>query len=780
MSHKPAPTRAHRLLQRLPPIRALAWRLAIVTVVVATFALVYLDRFVHDRFQSHQFEAPARVLGAPLTLRPGTGQSLDEILWWLERLGYQPVSGVVSPGEYRQSEQQVVIHTRGYPFHDGPEPARELVLEVGSGTLTRLYSRDGQSPPSARLEPPVLGQIDTQFAEDRVLVTLDQVPPELLAGLIAVEDRQFFQHAGVSFRAIARALWVNIQAGEVRQGGSTLTQQLVKNLFLSPAQSLTRKGAEAVMAMLLERRADKQEILEAYINEVFVAQDGQRAIHGFGLAARHFFGRPISELSVAQQATLIGLLRGPSYYSPTRHPERAIARRNLVLTVMRDEGIISGTVWAQSIREPLGLSPGNYTGPYAHALDLVRRQLRVWLSNRELRRDNLRLHTTINIRAQQRAQTVLRTRLERLEAQYGLEQGTLQGALVAADTKTGQVLAVSGGRSQQVGGFNRAIDAFRPVGSTLKPVIYLTALEAGMHWWSPVLDEPVTVAGRDGSEWRPANFSGESHGSVPMWAALAGSYNQAAARTGMQLGLGRFLDRVESLGYRGALPAVPAALLGSVEMSPYQLAGLFQPMLAEGQRRPLMSLAAVTLDDGSLIARFDTRGTQVIDPVSAQSLLGGLRLVGTSGTAASASARLGDALQPAGKTGTSDGQRDSWFVGSAGATMAAVWVGADDNRELPFTGSTAALPIWTDWMAELAQPLPERRELHPNLDWVSWDGPRETPGLIRLGLCGRYQAPVPRPIAADLAGSVCGGQPARESPPDSAGATWLQRLLGAD
>ncbi len=748
-------------------------KLGIVALVLMIALVVYLDFYVRDRFDQHQWFIPAKVYGAPLELRAGGELEFNEVLWWLDRMGYRPAPEVTGPGDYRVGANDIQLFTRPYDFWDGRENARELKLHFNRERLARLQDRNGDAVVSARLAPPSLGNISPVHAEDRVLERLADVPPTLVAGLVAVEDRRFFQHRGISLVGISRALMANLRSGRVAQGGSTLTQQLVKNMFLTPDRSLWRKGIEAIMAVLLELHVDKETILEAYINEVFVAQDGQRSIHGFGLAAQHFYGRPLNELSVSQQAMLIGLLRGPSFYSPTRNPQRAMARRNVVLDVMAERGVISATQLEQAKREGLRLNPSADQGPNDAALSLVRRQLRLWYPNDVLQRDGLNIHTTIDIFAQEVAQREMTATIATLEQQYNLPANQLQGAMVLVDRDSGDVRAVVGGRDNVRGGYNRALDARRPVGSLLKPALYLAALENGQHWLSMVDDSPVVVAGRDGSEWRPTNFDRESYGEVPMWEAMANSYNQAAARTGMQVGLGEVLDSIERLGYTRELPVVPSVILGAVDMSPYDVAQIYQPLFAGGALSPLKTIVAVTDRDDQVLNQFSVRRQQVVEPPHAQALHSALTLSVRAGTGQYAYHAMAPELRPAGKTGTSGNQRDSWFAGEAGNLMGVAWLGTDDNQSLPLTGSTGALRLWTQVLDQLAHPTLEPDVLHSSLSWVSWQ-PQE-PDRLWLGDCQPLRLAMPAQEAHDLTQRQCSGDPGEaNTEPESSRWDWIR------
>lgn len=768
---------------RWTSFRSLILKLGIVGVVVATAGIVYLDIYVRERFAQYVWSVPAKVYGAPLALYQGSGQRHEEVVWWLQRMGYRSASEIRGPGEFKVvSAARIDVFTRAYAFWDEPEHARELSLHFANGVLARLTTPDQRPVLSARLAPPLIGSVVPAQAEDRVLAQLASMPPTLVAGLVAVEDRRFFQHHGISPTAIARALVANVRSGRVEQGGSTITQQLVKNMFLTADQTLVRKGIEAIMAVLLELHVDKETILETYMNQVFIAQDGQRAIHGFGLAAQYFYGRPLEELSLNQQATLIGILRGPSYYSPLRNPERAIARRNVILDVMAEQRIITDTQRRAAQAEPLGLNAGTGEGAYAAALDLVRRQLRLWYPDEVLNREGLHIHTSIDIYAQDVAQRQMTDSLRAMERLHRLPDNTLQGALVLVHRDSGDVRAVVGARTSVSGGFNRALDARRPVGSLLKPAVYLAVLEKGQHWLTPVDDSPVVVAARDGSEWRPTNFDEISHGVVPMWEALTNSYNQAAARVGMETGLGDVLRSIERLGYNGRLPVVPSVILGAVDMTPYEVTQLYQPMLADGFRAPLKAITAVTTAEQEVLSQFTVRTQQVIAPPDAQALQSALRLSVQEGTGRYAGRVLAPALRPAGKTGTSDAQRDSWFAGEAGELLAVAWVGNDQNEPLPITGSTGALRVWTHTMEQLAAASVHQKPLHSALRYISWTA--EQPDRYWLGDCQPLTVAVPQAVAVAQAERACPGF-AAELPAERedsngtprGGWRWLERIF---
>ena len=475
----------------------------------------------------------------------------------------------------------------------------------------RLVSlSDGTRPIAlARLDPAEIAQIYPAHREDRILVSLEEVPPLLVGGLLAVEDRDFFSHHGISPRGIARAMLANLRAGAAVQGGSTLTQQLAKNFFLTPKRSLSRKFNEALLALLLEARYEKPDILEAYLNEVFLGQRGRRAIHGFGLAAWYYYRRPLKELRIEELALLIGLVKGPSYYNPYRHPERARGRRNTVLDLMVKQAVIKRAEGERARARPLGVSPpsGSSRSSYPAFVDLVRRQLRRDYDAESLRSEGLRIFTTFDPMVQASAEAALSEEVARLEAVSGAgDSAPLQGALAVTATGTGEVLALVGSRNPSDFGFNRALDAVRPIGSLAKPAVYLAALAHPDRYTlaSRVSDAPVRVADEAGGDWVPRNYDGRSHGRVPLYEALAKSYNQATVRVGMDVGVDEVARYLHRLGVRRRLGAYPAMMLGAFDLSPVEVAQMYHTLASGGFRVPLRAIREVTDARGRKLSRY--------------------------------------------------------------------------------------------------------------------------------------------------------------------------------
>ncbi|MGD9659894.1 MAG: penicillin-binding protein 1B [Porticoccaceae bacterium] len=685
-------------------LRRLALWLLFWAVVGGAIAVVVLDSIVRAKFEGAKWALPAHVYGRALDLYAGQSLSPGRLRWELDQLGYRAVASVSSPGQYRVSGAQVELYTRPFEFWDGYESAKQLSISFSGNSIQSLRGQQ-ETLDVVRLEPMMIGGIYPDHQEDRVLVTLAELPPYLVDGLLAVEDQNFYRHFGISPTGIARALLSNIVAGSTVQGGSTITQQLVKNFYLSQERSLVRKGIEAVMAIMLEIHYSKEAILETYLNEVFLGQSGKRAIHGFGLASRHYFRQPISELEVHKAALLIGMVKGASYYDPWRNPERAKSRRNLVLDVMAQEGVISEAEAGSAKAKPLevAVKPGTSTNPYPAYLQLVREQLSRDYREEDLKSAGLRIFTHFDPQVQHQMEASISAVVDNLEKGYRIPSGALETAAVMVRIGTADVLALAGGRKPGYAGYNRAVDARRQVGSTIKPAVYLTALERSRQYTLATLidDAPVSVKSSNGTLWQPQNYEKHSNGMVPLFRALGNSLNQATARLGMQLGLPNVTETIRRLGYEGAMDEYPSMLLGSMQMSPMEVASIFHTIAAEGFYTPLRTISAVYTADNQPLKRYPFQTEQRFSPQVMHLLQYGLQVVMREGTGRGAYRRLPENLVVAGKTGTTNDQRDSWFSGFSDEYVGVVWLGRDDNGKMPLTGASGSLQIWADIMAGL-------------------------------------------------------------------------------
>ena len=690
--------------------------------MAAMFGLAYvawLDLDVRTKFEGKRWSLPARIYARPLELYVGARLEPSDFERELSLAGYHRSDAPRRPGSYHRDGRRFRVLAREFHFWDRSEAPR--TVEVGFEG-DRVASLHGGTQPIAlaRFDPAEIARIYPAHREDRILVSLGNVPRLLVDGLLAVEDRGFFSHYGLSPRGIARAALANLRAGEVVHGGSTLTQQLAKNFFLTPQRNLARKLNEAVIALLLEARYEKSEILEAYLNEVFLGQQGRRAIHGFGLAARYYFRRPLGELQSEELALLIGLVKGPSYYNPRRHPERARARRDTVLAVMVEQGVLSPAEGEAARGRPLGVTSASGASPssYPAFVDLVRRQLRHDYDPESLRSEGLRIFTTLDPRVQASAESALSEEIARLEKARGRGEAQLQGAIAVTATGTGEVLAVVGSRDPDDPGFNRALDAMRPIGSLAKPAVYLAALSHPDRYTlaSPVSDAPVRVTDEEGKDWIPRNYDGRSHGRVPLYEALARSYNQATVRIGMDIGIDEVADSLHRLGVGRRIGVYPAMMLGAFDLSPIEVAQMYHTLASGGFQVPLRTIREVTDARGGKLSRYGVAVSRGVAPEINFLVVNALEAVMREGTGRHASRRLPAGFVSAGKTGTTDDLRDSWFAGFGGDRLAVVWLGHDDNTPAGLTGASGALPVWTELMRRIEaaslDPLPP-----PGIEW---------------------------------------------------------------
>jgi penicillin-binding protein 1B len=537
---------------------------------------------------------------------------------------------------------------------------------------------------------------------------------------------------------------------------------LVKNFYLTNERSITRKLTEAMMAVLLEVHYSKQEILEAYLNEVFVGQDGQRAVHGFGLASQYFFSQPLSELKLHQVALLVGLVKGPSYYNPRRNPERALERRNLVLDLLEQQGVATAEVVAAAKKMPLGVTK---TGSLADSsfpgfLDLVKRQLREDYRDEDLTEEGLRIFTSFDPILQMKSESAMSETFKRLSGRKGVDD--VEAAMVVTNPETGEVQALIGSRKAGYAGFNRAIDAVRPIGSLVKPAIYLTALEQPNKYTltSWVADEPFQVKGADGQIWKPQNFDHKAHGNIFLYQGLAHSYNLSSAKIGLELGVPNVFKTIAKLGVEADWPAYPSMLLGAGALSPMQVATMYQTIANGGFNTPMRGIRSVLTAEGEPLKRYPFQIQQRFDPGSIYLLQNAMQRVMREGTGRSVYNVLPGSLNLAGKSGTTNDSRDSWFAGFSQDLLAVVWLGRDDNGKTPFTGATGALQVWTSFMRK-ADPLPLDMAQPDNVvqAWVNAaTGEGSDPGCPNAVQMPYIRGSEPAP------GAACGGPaaPAQE------------------
>ena len=683
-------------------------RLAVIIAVGLLGYTAYLDIQIRKQFEGQKWALPAHVYTRPMELY--LGQAIDRklILDELEELGYR-ATDASQVGEYQFTESRLIIFQRAFRFWDGLRQAQKLTVDLINGRVERIQV-DAVDTEIVRLEPRLFGSVSPLSHEDRTLLKLEDTPQQLIDALIAVEDRQYYSHFGVNPLGIARALVRNVSAGRVVQGGSTLTQQLVKNYYLNSDQTLSRKITEAIMSVLLEIHYSKQEILQAYLNDINISQAGNRAIHGFALGSQHFYGRPLQELDLSELALLAGIIKGPSYYNPIRNPERAIQRRNVVLKTMLEVGYIDQAMYQESVGKQLTTSRhASQAAPlsYPAFLGFLRRDLQNDYQQEDLLNDGLQIHTTLNPRIQSTLEGAVESQLTQIEKSRNLVSGTLQIAAAVIRTDNGEVAALVGDRKARFSGYNRALDSRRPVGSLLKPFVFLAALEQPGEYSlaTTVHDKAITVTQKGSPDWTPQNYDGVSHGDVMLVDALSKSYNLATVNTGMEIGVDQVAKTIRRVGVNTQISEFPSLLLGAVPMTVLDVSQLYLTLASGGFKTPVKGIRSVLSNEHEPLARYPLSVEQVVQPQFNSLINYALQEVIRSGTGRVVLRGFDYDYGLAGKTGTTDDYRDSWFAGFSGNYLTVVWVGRDDNQPTGLTGASGAAKVW----AKIMQNIPMRR-----------------------------------------------------------------------
>ena len=668
--------------------------------------MMQLSDEITTSFEGKRWAVPARVYSRSMELYSGAPVSMERLVSELKYLGYRKVSKPDSTGTWAMNGGRLLLRSRPFTFWDGKESERALDIRVAGGKIKSVMNHTtGKEIDLVRLEPLEIGSIYPRDNEDRVILTPDDIPEMLKKTLITIEDRSYYDHFGIDPRGITRAAVSTLVKGR-RQGGSTITQQLVKNYFLTPRRDLKRKSKEALMAIILDAKYDKEDILAAYANEIYLGQDGNREIHGFGLASEFFFGVPLAELEIHQIALMVGLIKAPSAYNPRRNPENALKRRNLVLDVLTEQGVISEGSAAVAKEKSLGVVKKKSTGQggrYPAFMDLVKRQLRRDYQPEDLTSEGLRIFTTMDPWVQKTAENNVLKRLQKLEKQKGLPRGKLEVAAIIATPQDGEVLAVIGGRKAGYAGFNRALDATRQIGSLVKPAVYLTALQYPDRYAlsTPLDDSKVVLHNRGSKSWSPSNYDHKDHGDVPLELALAKSYNQATVRLGMDIGVDRVVNTLHALGMSSEPDPLPSLLLGAVNMTPLEVTQIYQTIASGGYRSPLRAIREVMGPEDKALKRYPLTIKRTVPSGPVYLLSRAMQSVVTRGTSRYLLNALPKSLNLAGKTGTTDNLRDSWFAGFSSDYVTVVWVGRDDNKPAGLSGSSGALRVWADMMKPL-------------------------------------------------------------------------------
>mgnify|MGYP003950254533 FL=1 len=674
----------------------------IIFLIISIAYVSILDSKVVNKLDGVLWTVPAKVYARPLELAEGGKINVDVLKKELEILSYELTKGIPdTPGEFSQSQQSVNIFIRGF----GSQEPGLYRLKIENDKIDSIKRKDGISIDLIQLEPLSIGGMFPSHLQDRILLNFSQVPKDLEEMILVVEDRNFYSHKGISLKSIMRAFIKNTKALGIEEGGSTITQQLAKSLFFSPEQTIRRKIKEAIAALLIEMHYSKQEILLAYINDVFIAQSGRRAIHGFGLASQFFFGTDLKNLSLDQKALLVGMLKGPSLYSPINNPDRAKTRRDLVLSLIKNDSLITEEEYLDLKGKSLKVIPPSFKSlsKYPAFNDIVILDLRKNFDDSDLRTKGLKIITNLDPVVQDYLEESIKDTKLKLKRKYGSQLNGLEGAGIVIDSFSGEVVAAIGSTKPNNYGFNRAINAVRPIGSLIKPFIYLSALQHYTKYnLSTLLDDSKLSVSLPGSKlWEPNNFDKKFHGNVPLHVALSESYNVATTRLGMDLGYSVVQETFTKLGIEKKIPKYPSIFVGSFEMTPLEAIQAYQTIASEGFYSPLNSIRTVESSGDVLSLSYPYKVEQRFRPEPIYLLKFVLKQTFISGTARGFSSRVIEKWKTGGKTGTSDDQRDSWFVGYAGNYLMVVWLGFDDNRKSPLTGRTGALQVWKNFMSRL-------------------------------------------------------------------------------
>jgi len=682
-------------------------------------------------FEGRLWTLPARVYSAPLRLTPGRAVDATALVSRLARCGYAQVETSPSaPGQYRRRPSAIDLFVRGFTGGKRPVAARHVVLNFDHESIASINDERGRPVASIELEPELLSLVFGRQQQERMIIPLAEAPKVLVNAVLAAEDARFYRHAGIDPFAVLRAAFTNVKSGRIVQGGSTITQQTVKNLYLSQERTWWRKIREALMSVILDSRYSKDRILEVYLNAVYLGQRGSVSICGVQAASRYFFGRNVSDLSLAEAATLAGLIRNPGGYNPFTHPDRAVERRNAVLDAMLDLGFADKAAVVRAKAEPLRVASGGAGFAQApYVVDFVRSQLAELYSDRVLAENGLEIYTTIDTLVQASAEEALERGLGRLEADVPFirrqkSRRRLQGCVIVTDPRSGAILALVGGRDYQDSQFNRATQAHRQPGSCFKPFVYLAAFQAAMAGKdggltpASILDDSPFELVSGGRTWRPANYDGMFQGPLSARAALEESRNVPTARAAQSVGISHVIATAKACGFTENFAPLPSLALGAQEVTPLELATAYGTLATLGINVPARILDDVEVRDGRKLEKRVREARGAVVPVAAYLVDDVLRGVLIRGTAASASA-LGFRGDAAGKTGTTDDTRDAWFVGFTPEILALVWVGYDDNAKTGLTGAAGALPIWVDLM------------MHAQHRWAGSTFP-EPPGVLRV------------------------------------------------
>ena len=682
-------------------------KLFIVFVVLIAIYGVYLDQKIRSRIDGKVWQLPAAVYGRMVNLEPDMSISKNEMVKLLQATQYRQVTKMTRPGEFTVQAKSIEMIRRPFDFPDSKEGQVRARLTFDGDRLETIENMDNNRQFGFfRLDPRLITMLSSANGEQRLFVARNGFPDLLVDTLLATEDRHFYEHDGISLYSIGRAVLANLTAGRTVQGASTLTQQLVKNLFLSSERSYWRKANEAYMAVLMDARYSKDRILELYMNEVYLGQSGDNEIRGFPLASLYYFGRPVEELSLDQQALLVGMVKGASIYNPWRNPKLALERRNLVLRLLQQQQVIDQELYDMLSARPLGVQPrGGVISPQPAFMQMVRQELQSKLGDKVKDLSGVKIFTTFDSVAQDAAEKAAVEGIPVLKKQRKLSD--LETAMVVVDRNTGEVRAMVGGAEPQFAGYNRAMQARRSIGSLAKPATYLTALsqpnQYRLNTW--IADAPISLRQPNGQVWSPQNDDKQFSGQVMLVDALTRSMNVPTVNLGMALGLPAITDTWQKLGVpKDQLHPVPAMILGALNLTPIEVAQAFQTIASGGNRAQLSALRSVIAEDGSVLYQSFPQAERAVPAQAAYMTLWTMQQVVQRGTGRQLGAKY-PGLHLAGKTGTTNNNVDTWFAGIDGREVVITWVGRDNNQPTKLYGASGAMSIYQRYLANQS-PVP--------------------------------------------------------------------------
>jgi penicillin-binding protein 1B len=727
------------------------WKFSLAVFITMALYFIYLDSKITRQFEGNKWQLPAQVYARSMTFYPGQFLSSQEVIWELERLNYSFVNRLSRTGQFVKTANSIKIYRRDFEFYNGFEQSHIIELRFAGQKVAAIKDKFGRRINNARLEPVQIARIGNDSKQDREFVPLDKFPAMLKDTLLVVEDRAFYQHHGVSVFSILRALYTNIRAGRTVQGGSTLTQQLAKNIYLTRERSLLRKINEAFIALILDYRYSKDQILEAYLNEVYLGQSYNQGVHGMGLASDFYFSKPVDELEYDQIALLVAMVKGPSYYNPRRYKERTMERRDLVLRLMVESKLISTKEYRASLKRPINIAPmkASLQKSYPGYLELVNRELNKLLPDQDTLDAGVRVFTYFDLQKQTAMEESIQKSLPYLENRPNTE--ALEAAMISVNVEKGGVSALVAGRDVRYSGFNRVLDTKRNIGSLVKPAVYLTALQLPHYNLATLLDDsPLQVTNEQGTVWEPENFDRQYRGAVPLYKAFSRSINIPAVNLGLDVGVDKVANTLKGLGAKSVIDEYPSLLLGAVEMSSYEVAQLYTTIAADGEYRELTAISALTDSVGNGLYKHSVKSEPRFDKGAVYMTKYAMKRVTKDGTAKRLNLHF-PSIQLAGKTGTSNDSRDSWFAGFDQNTVTVAWLGRDDNKSTGLTGSVGALEAYIRYLKPLnPQAIADTRP--PSIRWAfvnELTGKQAPPGcgnVIQLPLRASEFEPRPQCI----------------------------------